>query len=945
MTKLKFPKLQSTVVLEEVSFSTSRRGYYPFSMTTSLSLASSALSASRPQYRCTHRLSLGAVGDELDVVARISLGVVSASDGAPERFATAVVFSPCGSLLLVGCNDGTVLVWEMGTLTLCTALAAHDGPVTALAPPDARTDAHRSRVMATGGSDCAVRLWDVETAQLLHALTVPSFPLCVLVSPLGWPPHLALQLAPRCLVVVLCADDAPLLFDTSASGGWSVTRRGLVQAGVEGCDAGTAAAAAAPAAAAAAGSKRTRAEQSREDTALVVGTSACWGVPRAASVPAAGGATPVTPSRAAPGPSMVVDIDTSSDDATDPVSSYLYIGTERGTVEKHDIALLRGGGAAPSLSSVLVSSTPLLPGGEVAAVKTLSVLTGRQLNTAPGCCAHDLLHGGAPVVPTDVASGGLGIADDAVVYMASTDDGLVVFAQEATVLGEAGSGVTPGCAAAATLDDQSHVAMHALCASPGAGVLLAAHRINNALRVSVWSRERAQAAVQGLTLVAPPSPVTAAVDAGLVAGGQAPPAAAFEMEERVAAAPAAVATAATTTYDTGTAAAAAAAPAPTPLPSSTTASTASSATPADGDGGGGGLRRGTRQRVAPRLPTVTSYQSQPHHHRQPSAASATPASPMERLARSYAELSRSSFALPAPSDVRDRVMSLAHHPLQAMAVVATRHGRLLLFSRQLQQSWTAFAPFLTTEELVGNLPYRYDPVRDGEEEGAVVDAAAAATARGGGASPHPRPSHHHHLHAAASLAGLRPAPMAAPVGAAAADNDCGGDDGGEEVDLVGGGPGGQSHPVVTPLCAPIAGGSLDLTALVAVGSHVPFCLPLKGAWATAAAAVMAAEEGQRSGGAGGDLGAPPLPGDVPVLFTSTAYVRRRIAPAAGGAAAHPPSAAPAATPAMRGGEGGGRSTPFVNAEEALHHYLHAGVSSIVSITQRDVPIYWLAESQ
>ena len=117
-------------------------------------------------------------GDEAEAAAVRGTVAASLGEGGPvglwelgsendplrlpsESAALALAFSPDGSLVAAGCENGTVRLWQAETGQGLGSFEAHGRPVKALAfSPD-------GRLIATGSGDHTVRLWDV--AALLSA--------------------------------------------------------------------------------------------------------------------------------------------------------------------------------------------------------------------------------------------------------------------------------------------------------------------------------------------------------------------------------------------------------------------------------------------------------------------------------------------------------------------------------------------------------------------------------------------------------------------------------------------------------------------------------------------------------------------------------------------------------------------------------------------------------
>jgi WD40 repeat protein len=87
-----------------------------------------------------------------------------------------VAWSPDGRLVATGGIDGTVRVWDLdGVIRSVAVLLGHEDPVTAVAwSPDGRW-------LASGGEDRTVRIWDVRAAAQATALGIGS-----MVCSLAW---------------------------------------------------------------------------------------------------------------------------------------------------------------------------------------------------------------------------------------------------------------------------------------------------------------------------------------------------------------------------------------------------------------------------------------------------------------------------------------------------------------------------------------------------------------------------------------------------------------------------------------------------------------------------------------------------------------------------------------------------------------------------------------
>ncbi|HEY0386530.1 MAG TPA: hypothetical protein VGC64_10985, partial [Pyrinomonadaceae bacterium] len=75
-----------------------------------------------------------------------------------------VAFAAGGRLIVAGCNDGSIKVWDAETGSLVRTLRGHERDVRAVAvSPD-------GQLVLSGGADRSLRLWDVSTGELKQTL-------------------------------------------------------------------------------------------------------------------------------------------------------------------------------------------------------------------------------------------------------------------------------------------------------------------------------------------------------------------------------------------------------------------------------------------------------------------------------------------------------------------------------------------------------------------------------------------------------------------------------------------------------------------------------------------------------------------------------------------------------------------------------------------------------
>jgi WD40 repeat protein len=90
------------------------------------------------------------------------------------EIARAVAFTPDSRFIVAGLSNGAVRVWNTGNWQIARTFAAHQYSIHAIAisPGTVNLPSGASHLLATASSDQTIKIWNLQTGQLIHTLTI-----------------------------------------------------------------------------------------------------------------------------------------------------------------------------------------------------------------------------------------------------------------------------------------------------------------------------------------------------------------------------------------------------------------------------------------------------------------------------------------------------------------------------------------------------------------------------------------------------------------------------------------------------------------------------------------------------------------------------------------------------------------------------------------------------